>query len=78
MYSMYLCLIFNICKDVTCSPDPPEIPTSPEYSLAGDDGKVFIESVEYPSHPQYNRREYFLNSTWSKDHIPKNYMANLR
>ena len=62
---------------MTCSPDPPDIPTHSEYSLPSDDGKVVIQTLEYPTHPTYNRMEYHLNSSWSSDLIPKNYMTNL-
>ena len=63
---------------MTCSPPAPDIPTNSEYSLPSDDGKVLVQSLEYPTHPQYTRQEYLLNSTWTSQIIPRNYMTNLR
>ena len=64
--------------DVTCSPDPPLIPTDPEYTLASDDGTVTINSLEYPTYPMIFRTENLIkNSSYSNLDIPKNYMANL-
>ena len=74
-------MISILAVDVTCSPAPPEIPTHSEYSgQPGDDGKVVISSLEYPTpaSPLLKREEYFLNSTWTNNLIPHNYMANLR
>ena len=73
--------LINLSVDVTCSPEPPEIPTHSEYnSQPADDGKVVISRLEYPtpSSPLLQREDYFLNSTWSNTLIPNNYMANLR
>ena len=74
-------LIPLLPADVTCIPGPPEIPTHSEYSgRPADDGKVVVSSLEYPtpSSPLLSRQEYFLNSSWSSNFIPSNYMANLR
>ena len=70
-----------LAVDITCSPDPPEIPSHSEYNCQpGVDGKVVISSLQYPtpSSPLLQREDYFLNSTWSNTLIPNNYMANLR
>ena len=70
-----------LAADITCSPEPPEIPGHSEYSgRPADDGKVVVSSLQYPSpsSPLLQRQEYFLNSSWSNSLIPKNYMANLR
>ena len=68
-----------IClTDVTCSPDPPIIPTHSEYSLVADDGTVIVNSLIYPTYPSENRiTDQVLNSTQNNTLIAKNYMTNL-
>ena len=68
-----------IClTDIECSPLPPMIPTNPEYTLESDDGKVIINSLEYPTYPDEIRTSNLVkNSTFANVDIPKNYMANL-
>ena len=54
------------------------IPTNPEYTLESDDGKVIINSLEYPTYPDEIRTSNLVkNSTYANVDIPKNYMANL-
>ena len=61
--------------DITCIEEPPEIPTHTEYTLAKDDGTVFINSLVYPA---YTRPyDTAMNSTMNRTLIPRNYMANL-
>ena len=68
-----------IClTDITCSPDPPIIPTHSEYTLISDDGTVTVNSLIYPVYPSENRIvDQVLNSTENNTLIPKNYMTNL-
>ena len=64
--------------DITCAPDPPVIPTNPEYTLSKDDGTVTVNSLQYPVYPTENRVEnMILNSTENNTLLAKNYMANL-
>lgn len=74
---MYLTTHYFI-PDITCSPEPPAVPSDPEYSLASDDGTVTINSLVYPAHPVEDRTvDLVLNSSTSLADIPRNYMANL-
>ena len=68
-----------IILDVTCSPDPPEIPTHTDYTLTKWDGTVTINGLQYPIIPSPENRTTNLvwNSTYDAIAIPKNYMANL-
>ena len=69
---------FIYILDITCNPDPPDIPTNPEYILASDDGTVTINSLVYPVYPNEQRTtNLVLNSTNSYSEFPKNYMTNL-
>ena len=68
----------SLIADITCSPEPPAVPSDPEYSLASDDGTVTINSLVYPAHPVEDRTvDLVLNSSASVADIPRNYMANL-
>ena len=68
-----ICLI-----DITCSPDPPVIPTHTEYTLASDDGKITINSLVYPIYPTKARTSNLeMNSTQNHLKFANNYMANL-
>ena len=62
--------------DITCDPEPPQIPTHTEYALASDDGTVVINSLEYPSLVRI--QDQIVNSTMNNTLLPSNYMANLR
>ena len=66
-------------EDVTCSPDPPAIPTDPEYVLSSDDGTITINSLLYPVYPEETRTtNKVLDSTNNEIYyFPRNYMANL-
>ena len=68
-----------IClTDITCSPDPPVIPTHTEYTLVSDDGTVTVNSLIYPTYPAEIRvTDAVFNSTENNTMIAKNYMANL-
>ena len=68
-----------IClTDITCQPEPPEIPTDPEYLLNSDDGTVTINSLVYPVLPFEERSTNLVKrSDFSNLDIPRNYMANL-
>ena len=67
-----------IClTDITCSPDPPLIPTHSEYTLTTDDGSVTVNSIIYPTYPSVNRFSEVFISTKNNTELPKNYMANL-
>ena len=62
-------------SDIDCSPQPPPIPTDPEYvDLPRDDGKVDIRSLLYPSR---ERMDMIWNSSNAANLIPRNYIANL-
>ena len=61
--------------DITCDPEPPEIPTHTEYTLASDDGTIVINSLEYPSLVRTINQKF--NSTRNNTLLPRNYMANL-
>ena len=64
--------------DITCSPNPPKIPTNPEYILPSDDGTIVINSLIYPVYPIEERTtNLVLNSTNNFQDFPQNYMANL-
>ena len=68
----------SFVTDITCSPEPPAVPSDPEYLLASDDGTVTINSLSYPDHPVETRTvDLVLNSSASPANIPRNYMANL-
>ena len=70
--------ICNFVTDITCSPEPPAVPSDPEYLRASDDGTVTINSLSYPAHPVETRTgDLVLNSSTSQANIPRNYMANL-
>ena len=55
-------------------PLPPEIPSHPDYSLPGDDGKVVYTSMLYPERITVDG---LFNSSYNRSTIPSNYMANL-
>ena len=61
--------------DILCALPPPEIPTNTEYTLGKDDGKVVINSLEYPA--LIRTANWELNSTYNSTDIAHNYMANL-
>ena len=72
-------------EDITCSEDPPEIPTHPDYSvihgkrrLRGpglDDGRVTFQSLLFPEETNHNS---WLNSTANNSSlVPRNYLAKL-
>ena len=61
--------------DVTCSPDPPVIPSHREYTRQEYDGTVTVDSVEYPS--LVRTENLVLTSLTNNTLLAKNYMANL-
>lgn len=61
-------------SDITCSPDPPVIPSHSEYSLQEYDGSVSVDSLQYPS---LTLTSQVLTSETNNTLLPKNFMANL-
>lgn len=61
-------------EDIECTEYPPEIPTSKEYILDKDDGKVIIEALLYPS---LQDNSAVFNSSYNYTEIPRNYNVNL-
>ena len=60
-------------KDIQCSL-PPEIPTSEEYTLPADYGKVHIEALIYPNLTDNGVMTSFM---YNHSAMPRNYNANL-
>ena len=62
--------------DITCSPDPPVIPSHSEYTGRPEyDGTVSVESLQYPSLVRTDN--LVLTSLTNNTLLAKNYMANL-
>ena len=63
-------------SDITCSPDPPVIPSHSEYTNRPEyDGTVTVDSLEYPS--LVRTEALVLTSLTNNTLLAKNYMANL-
>ena len=62
--------------DINCTDLPPEIPTSPEYVLKKDDGRVLVERYVYPL-PTGTIKET-LTSEVNSSLIPRNFNVQLK
>ena len=67
--------VIVLLLDITCSPEPPVIPSHSEYTLAKDDGWVKINSMEYPA--LVVTRDKIVNSSLNNTLLPRNYNATL-
>ena len=62
--------------DITCSPDPPVIPSHSQYRDRPEwDGRVTVDSLEYPG--LVRTENLVLTSLTNNTLLAKNYMANL-